>query len=432
MRPFRKRDAWRGLAALLAVALLFNLTPSQNRPRTRYLPLSDYFSAGAERVCFAGDCPCFDLPYRNQCYAERRTTFQRANPPRGQLEGVCWAQQVKSERDPATNKTVQRYRSPIYSRVRFNETQVLSTWASDDRDAGFEVDVGAAWKDFVQANYAGEFPESDGWSWGRSCVSLNKPRNTEDRYWTETQAQTSYQRVFMPTYGIANTPEERALEAKAEAERKAREAERQRLAEQQKRDADARAAEQARQRAAADAARKAEAARVEAARRAEAARVESERQRKVDAIAQQLGPAKRAEAERLQRMNDELAALRPKPQPKRQCTTRSATQSVSNSADTEAAARSGIARAQGSIGGSETRTSNSVGPASCSQRNMLELKPPPVGKCLACIDEKLAINLYGYVPGKGYPPPRTEWVCTATVTYTAEKCGSGASKVSAQ
>ena len=71
-------------------------------------------------------------------------------------------------------------------------------------------------------------------------------------------------------------------------------------------------------------------------------------------------------------------------------------------------------------------------PRSRFQRNGMYIKPPPVGTCLSCIDEKMAINLYGYVPGQGYPPPKTEWVCKAIMTYVAERCGSGTSKVSAQ
>lgn len=417
------------LVVLLALATLgVPATEQLPQPRAGHTPTvidyfaapTRYFAARGEGIIICGICCSGDTA----CWTRLRTDFERANPPRGQIEGVCSAYQYKSERDPDTQKQVQRIRTPIYTRVRFNETEVLSS-QYHDRNAGFEWQVGDAWAKFVRESSSTEFPESDGWRWANGCVSLNSPRNKEDQNWIRTQEQTSYKRVFMPTYGVADTPEERALEAKLEAERQARE--KTRLAEEarQKQIAEAKAAEEARQRAAA-----------EAARKAEIARVEAERQRKVDAIAEQLGPAKRAEAERLQRMNDQLAALRPKPRATpapRQCTSRSGTQSVSNAADTEAAARSGIARAQGNIGGSETRTSNSVGPASCSQRNVPDLLGhPPVGNCFACISEKQAVALFGYIPGKGYPPPRTEWVCTATVTYTAERCGSGSSKVSAQ
>ena len=82
-------------------------------------------------------------------------------------------------------------------------------------------------------------------------------------------------------------------------------------------------------------------------------------------------------------------------------------------------------------GGSESIVSSTVSGASCTQRTQFEMKPPPVGNCLACITEKQAMA-FGYVPGKGYPPPKTEWVCKATITYVAERCGSGTSKVSAQ
>ncbi|MFA9201816.1 MAG: hypothetical protein ACEQR8_11685, partial [Cypionkella sp.] len=72
------------------------------------------------------------------------------------------------------------------------------------------------------------------------------------------------------------------------------------------------------------------------------------------------------------------------------------------------------------------------GAPTCTQQNQLYIKPPPVGTCLSCISEAMATNMYGWVKGKGYPPPKTEWVCKAVVTFTAEKCGSGTSKVSNQ
>lgn len=176
-------------------------------------------------------------------------------------------------------------------------------------------------------------------------------------------------------------------------------------------------------------------AEAEAARKAELARIEAERQRKIDAIAQQLGPTKRAEAERLQRMNEEIAALRPKStsaSKPRQCTQRQGIQQVSSSASTREAAEKSVSRSRATPGGSESILSSSVGGASCIQRNMSEFPKPPVGTCLACISEWMATNYFGWVRGQGYPPPKTEWVCTASVTYTAERCGKGESKVLAQ
>ena len=431
MKPGLSRVLVRGGAlARAALALVALVVPLAKTPEDRSVPSSvftDYFAArgqsycwgdcpaSAPRTCISGDCPCFDEPYRTQCFAERKSSFASQNPPRGEITGVCWAALGKWERDPQTGQQAFRTRSPIYSRVRFNETQTLSKWARDDRDAGFEVEVGLAWSEFVQQNYAAEHPATDGWSWSTSCVSLSSPRNTEAQTWARAQEQATYQRVFLPTYGIADTPEERAAEAKAKAEREARAAELKRIA-------DAKAAEEARQRAAAEAARR----------------------QQVNAIAQQIGPGKSAAAERLHELNQQAAQFRPKPQPTpsasptqasapRQCTQRQGTQPASFTANTREAAEAGVARARGVPGGSESIVSSSVSGSSCAQRNQLQLKPPPVGNCLACIDEKMAINLYGYVPGQGYPPPKVEWVCKATVTYTAERCGSGGpSKVSAQ
>jgi hypothetical protein len=421
-----------GALALAALALVALVVPFAKGPDDRTVPSSvftDYFAArgqsycwgdcpaGTARTCISGDCPCFDEPYRTQCFAERKSSFESQNPPRGEITGVCWASLGKWERDQS-GKEVFRTRSPIYSKVRFNETQTLSKWARDDRDAGFEVEVGQAWSEFVQQTYSAEFPATDGWNWSTSCVSLSSPRRTEDQNWAKAQEQASYQRVFMPTFGVADTLEERAAEAKAKAEREARAAE-------QKRIADAKAAEEARQRAAAEAARR----------------------QRVNAIAQEIGPGKTAAAERLVQLNEEAAKFRPQPRPTasatpaatptpastpRQCTQRQGTQPASYTADTREKAEAGVLRSRGVPGGSESIVSSSVSGASCTQRNQFYMKPPPVGTCLACVDEKLAINLYGYVPGKGYPPPKTEWVCKATVTFVAERCGSGTSKVSAQ
>jgi hypothetical protein len=291
------------------------MAENTNKPAPQSV-FNDYYAArgqnycwgncpsSATRTCFANDCPCFDEPHQTQCFAQRKANFDRENPPRGELTGVCWAVQGRWERDAQSGNEVYRTRSPVYSRVRYNETQTLSKWARDDRDAGFEVEVEAAWKKFVQDNYGPDFPATGGWNWATRCVSLNRPRKTEDKDWAKAQEEATYQRVFLPTYGIADTPEERALEAKLAAERKAKEAEIARQEDIKRKEAAARAAEAERQRLAA-----------EAARKAELARAEAERQRKVDAIAQQLGPGKREAAERLQKMNEELAALRPKPKP---------------------------------------------------------------------------------------------------------------------
>ncbi len=417
--------------AILAVPMADNT----DRPAPQSV-FNDYYAARgqnycwgncpstATRTCFAGDCPCFNEPYQTQCFAERKANFDRENPPRGELTGVCWAVQGRWERDPQSGNQVYRTRSPVYSRVRYNETQTLSTWARDDRDAGFEVEVEGAWKKFVQDTYGPDFPATDGWNWGMRCVSLDRPRKTEDKDWAKAQEQATYQRVFLPTYGIADTPEERALEAKLAAERKAKEAEIARQEEIKRREAAARAAEAERKRLA-----------EEAARKAELARVEAERQKKIDAIAQQLGPGKRDAAERLQKMNDELAALRPKPKsPARQCTARSFSQTVSASGQSQASALANLRGPGGlcKITGSESRKSETLGAPNCTQRAAVYMKPPPVGKCLSCITEKMAISMYGYVPGKGYPPPPTEWVCTATVQCVAETCSRGPSRVTNQ
>lgn len=309
--------------AILAVPMAENT----NRPAPQSV-FNDYYAARgqnycwgncpstATRTCFANDCPCFDEPYQTQCFAQRKANFDRENPPRGELTGVCWALQGRSERDPQSGNQVYRTRSRVYSRVRFNETQTLSTWARDDRDAGFEVEVEAAWKKFVRDSFGPDFPETDGWNWWSRCVSLDRPRKAEDKDWAKAQEEATFQRVFLPTYGIADTPEERALEAKLAAERKAREAEIARQEEIKRQEAAARAAEAERKRLA-----------EEAARKAELARAEAERQKKIDAIAQQLGPGKRAQAEKLAAMNEELKALRPKPRTQtkkddasRQCT----------------------------------------------------------------------------------------------------------------
>lgn len=399
-----------GTLVLAALALVTLVVPYTNRPADRAVPSSvfnDYFAARGQGVSICGGCSCGTRAEQLQCEADQRAAYERANPPRGQIEGVCYAAQYRWEQDPATRQQVQRLRMPVYSKVRYTETLV----------DGFRT-VGAAWSEFVATSYKAQYPDGDGWNWTYTCAALNSPRFSEDQNWARAQAQTTYQRIFMPTYGVADTPEERAAEAKAKAERDAREAE-------QKRIAEAKAAEEARLRAAAE---------------------EARRQR-VNAIAQQIGPGKTAAAERLAQLNEEAVKFRPQPRPTasakpaatptpastpRQCTQRQGTQPASYTADTREKAEAGVLRSRGVPGGSESIVSSSVSAASCTQRNQLYIKPPPVGTCLSCVDEKLAINLYGYVPGKGYPPPKTEWVCKATVTYVAERCGSGPSKVSAQ
>jgi hypothetical protein len=290
---------------ILGVAIIgLNLLPARQTEEKDYSWLFRAYPASAQGIIFCGVCCSGDTA----CWERRRRDFENANPPRGELTGVCYASRYRYEPDPVTRQNVQKWSTPIYTRVRFNETEVLAE-DHHGRNAGFEVSVGAAWRDFILT----QAPQSDGWNWTSSCISLTSPRGKEAEYWAKAQEQMAYQRVFMPTYGIADTPEERALEAKLTAERKAKEAEAARQAEIKRKEAEARAAEAERKRLAA-----------EAARKAELARIEAERQKKVDAIAQQLGPGKREAAEKLQKMNDELAALRPKPKPKpaeqRQCT----------------------------------------------------------------------------------------------------------------
>ena len=180
-----------------------------------------------------------------------------------------------------------------------------------------------------------------------------------------------------------------------------------------------------------------ERARREAAER-ERARQQAEHDRKVDAQLASMGgnPARRAEAERFVRMKEEAEKARAKI-PKRQCTSRTWSQPFSTSGSTRDAAFASLTgavdRKSGcSIGGSETLLSMSQATAAnCSERALPSIKPPPVGTCLACITEKQAIAL-GYVPGKGWPPAKKEWVCKATVSCAAEKCGTGSSTVSGQ
>jgi hypothetical protein len=40
--------------------------------------------------------------------------------------------------------------------------------------------------------------------------------------------------------------------------------------------------------------------------------------------------------------------------------------------------------------------------------------------------------MFGWVPGSGWPAPKTEYVCKVSVIVVAERCGSGTSKVSSQ
>jgi len=162
--------------------------------------------------------------------------------------------------------------------------------------------------------------------------------------------------------------------------------------------------------------------------RAEREAREAEIKRQVDAEVARLGAHRRAEAERSVRMRQEAAAARTPP---RQCTTRSGTQQASITHATREGAQAAIARVRATPGGSETITSSNVGPASCTQRTVAHITPPPVGNCFACISEQQAVSL-GYVRGKGWPAPEVEWVCTATIQFTAQRCGSGSSTVTAQ
>lgn len=126
------------------------------------------------------------------------------------------------------------------------------------------------------------------------------------------------------------------------------------------------------------------------------------------------------------------------PAPKaRQCTSRSFSQTMSNTHASQSTAQSllqsAIAMKTGAnITGSESVVSMTSGSTNCSQRSLADpMKRPPVGNCLACITENQAIQL-GYVPGQGWPAPKTEWVCKAVVQVVAEKCGLGSSAVSSQ
>lgn len=286
--------------------------PRQDPQRSTSYPVIGPASLAAQvSFCSTANCSCGNAAERQRCRDEQKANFEANNPPRGPVTGVCYAWRYRWERDPATGQQVQRTSTQIFTRVRFNETEVLAL-DYHGRNAGFRHSVESAWREFVRT----QAPETDGWAWVSHCVVLDKPLQREDEAWRKAQEQMSFQRVFMPTYGIADTPEERALEAKLTAERKAREAEIARQEELKRREAAARAAEAERQRLAA-----------EAARKAELARIEAQRQKKVDAIAKEIGPGKRDAAERLQKMNEELAALRPKPRvvpkkndPSRQCT----------------------------------------------------------------------------------------------------------------
>ena len=151
-----------------------------------------------------------------------------------------------------------------------------------------------------------------------------------------------------------------------------------------------------------------------------------------------LNERRRAEAERLEAMRVAAEKARPKPKaPPRQCTRRAFSQLLTNTASSQSVASqsltTAIARKSGAnIGGSESVISMTGGTPVCTQKTAFEPKLPPVGKCLACITEWQAAEFYGWVRGKGYPPPKVEWICQATVQITAERCGTGTSKVSNQ
>lgn len=369
-------------------------------------PGSVAWAQGVTEVSICGGCNCYSGAERAQCEANERAEYERANPPRGQMEGVCTARFYRNVRNPDTQAYTWEVQNPVYSKFRYSETSV----------DGFN-EVTNAWREFAKPVQSMQ-PAGAGWDWSSGCYVLTGggARNSRDgESWSRDQSQASYQRVFMPVFGVADTPEERALEARIAQERAAKLAEHKRIA-------DAKAAEAARIKAASEAKRRAQIAAMEA----------------------QLGPGKRASAERLLAMNEEVAKFRPKvplavmPRPSssasatRQCSRRQASQPVSFSAATREAAEAGIVRARATPGGSETIVQSVVSAASCSQQKVLQLTPPPVGNCLSCISEKMAASMYGWIKGRGYPPAKSEWVCKAAVSFIAERCASDASKVIGQ
>jgi hypothetical protein len=239
------------------------------------------------------------------------------------------------------------------------------------------------------------------------------------------------------------TPEQRAAR-KAEAERRARMTPEERAAE------DARAAKQ---RAAEDARKQQERDAARAREIAEKNAKEAAYKTKIDTTLSQLGwaPSRRAEAERFVAMREAAERARPKttpvnaspspskadnvpanPKPPKSCTSRAFGLPISGSGRSQSAAMSGLLSPACVRGGNESLKSVTVGAPTCTQRAVPSLNAPPVGKCLACIPESLAVAQFGYIPGKGYPPPAQEWVCKATAQCTVELCESGPSKVSSQ
>lgn len=174
------------------------------------------------------------------------------------------------------------------------------------------------------------------------------------------------------------------------------------------------------------------------AQQAERQRQDAVIQRRVDAEVAIVGEHRRSEVEARIRMQDAAANARGQAYAKKQsCSERSfpGTISARNSARerAEASLQRSIGMKSGcSITGSETLISMAAGSSSCVSQVIYEGPRPKVGKCLACITEQQAINLFGYVPGKGYPPPRTEWVCKAQVQCVAQKCASGPVTVAPQ
>lgn len=397
---------------LLLAALLVGIFPQF--PGVVTIALAPAARAQGLRLCIGDDVyrycegPCKSA----QCFADEKRASQPP-PPRGRVEVFCryshWIQRNDYYR-PRTDLTF------FYARFQYDEVESRAVEAALSR----------AWSDHVKSTQAAPQPAlrpGEKLDSGGGCAIYSdgsKDFRKRDSLAVETDgSDLPIQRLDWIGAARPLSAAERAAAEKAEAARAVAEATQRREA------ADRAAAAEAKRLAA------------EAARKAEAARVEGERQSKVDAIASQIGPGKRAAAERLARMNEELAALRPKPkvQP-RQCTTRSFSQVLTNTASSQSTASqslaTAIARKSGAnIGGSESVVSMTGGAPSCTQETVLTMKPPPVGKCLACISEALAAQ-FGWVPGKGYPPPKVEWVCKATVQVTAEKCGTGSAKVSAQ
>jgi hypothetical protein len=163
----------------------------------------------------------------------------------------------------------------------------------------------------------------------------------------------------------------------------------------------------------------------------QAARAAREREfrRQVDIEVARLGEHRRAEAERFVRMRMRATEARGPVQPEtsRVCTSRVFSQPFTSTASTRERAQSSIeasiSRRTGcNITGSETITAMaSVGVMQCSQRRVPAMTPPRVGDCLSCLSPELARS-QGWTPERGWPAPPTEWVCTAPIQCSVERC----------